>query len=167
MFIENKTSTILAALQPPLSPTRQRCIGCTAILNLCHFKLFLCPNQYHSRNICQVLYSVFQPKISCIDFFWNSFHSTPLHSPQATLHIIANVWSIFRPKIYSLPVLALNSSPPSPLPPNRPLYIFGIVVLLPPYPIILLVSPRKRWIPFFENEPQPILMCQLVAYEYW
>ena len=99
----------------------------------------------------------------CIAFFWNSFHSTPIHSPQATLHIIANVWSIFRPKIYLLPVLALNSFEFLPYhPSSRPLYIFGIVVLLRSYPIILLVRPRKTWQPFFENEPQPIHMCQLV-----
>ena len=71
--------------------------------------------------------------------------------------------SIFSPKIFGCdPCIEffLNSSPTTSLPP--PLYIFGIVVLLGPYPIMLLVGPRKTWIPFFANEHAPIPRYQLV-----
>ena len=60
--------------------------------------------------------------------------------------------------------LALNSlwiPPPPPLPPSpptpAPLYIFGIAVLLLlcPYPINLLVRPRKMLMPCFVNETRP------------
>ena len=62
------------------------------------------------------------------------------------------------------PNLALNSlwiPPPPPLPPSpptpAPLYIFGIAVLLLlcPYPINLLVRPRKMLMPCFVNETRP------------
>ena len=49
---------------------------------------------------------------------------------------------------------SLNSSPSTTATPPAPLYIFGIAVLLLlcPYPINLLVRPRKMLMPCFVNE---------------